>query len=104
MAINPLILLTIFPLFLLLSFTDAGIPRVFSGGSWQTAHATFYGGNDASGTMGQSTLLKHIFQEPYFIYHYTNSLKQSALFLVPLIYFCFCCCYFRWRVWIRESV
>ena len=81
MAINPLILLTIFPLFLLLSFTDAEIPRVFSGGSWQTAHATFYGGNDASGTMGQSTLLKHIFQEPYFISHlYQLSKTESSVF------------------------
>lgn len=69
MAIIPSILLTIFPLFLLLSLTKAAIPGVYSGGSWQTAHATFYGGDDASGTMGEPIILKHSYQKPHFINH-----------------------------------
>ena len=64
MAINPSIFLTILPLLLLLNPTNAGIPGAYSGSSWQTAHATFYGGDDASGTMGQYILFKHLFYKP----------------------------------------
>lgn len=43
----------IFFLVLLLSLVvQARIPGVYRGESWQGAHATFYGGSDASGTMG----------------------------------------------------
>ena len=38
----------------LMWMAEARIPGVYSGGAWQTAHATFYGGSDASGTMGMS--------------------------------------------------
>lgn len=41
---------------LLLTLADARIPGVYTGGSWQSAHATFYGGSDASGTMGTAIL------------------------------------------------
>lgn len=37
---------------LMLTVTNAKIPGVYTGGPWQNAHATFYGGSDASGTMG----------------------------------------------------
>lgn len=36
----------------MLTVTNAKIPGVYTGGPWQNAHATFYGGSDASGTMG----------------------------------------------------
>ena len=37
---------------LMLRLAEARIPGVYSGGPWESAHATFYGGSDASGTMG----------------------------------------------------
>lgn len=36
----------------LMWLAEARIPGVYTGGAWQGAHATFYGGSDASGTMG----------------------------------------------------
>lgn len=47
-ALSSLLALSIF------SSVEARIPGVYTGGPWQSAHATFYGGSDASGTMGGS--------------------------------------------------
>lgn len=45
-------MLLIVSLLAITTFVDAKIPGVFTGGQWESAHATFYGGSDASGTMG----------------------------------------------------
>lgn len=54
MAAIPVTLLSIL---LSMLAVDARIPGVYSGGQWQSAHATFYGGSDASGTMGTLSLI-----------------------------------------------
>lgn len=52
MAMVGLSLACILSLTCLMWMVEARIPGVYTGGAWQSAHATFYGGSDASGTMG----------------------------------------------------
>ena len=52
MAVVNVNVVCIVSLISLMWMAEARIPGVYSGGAWQSAHATFYGGSDASGTMG----------------------------------------------------
>ncbi|PPD96020.1 hypothetical protein GOBAR_DD06950 [Gossypium barbadense] len=56
-------------LFSIFVLVNARIPGVYTGGSWETAHATFYGGSDASGTMDtkKGTAISQLICPPAFV-------------------------------------